>query len=44
MGVDYLNCGNKTLEDGATKIAKDNGYIVNPGFGNHSAPIWENRN
>lgn len=44
MGVDYLNCGSKTLEDGATKIAKDNGYIVTPGFGNHSGPIWGNRN
>ena len=40
MCVDYLNCGSKTLEDGATKIAKKNGYIVTPGFGNHSGPIW----
>ena len=44
MCVDYLNCGSKTIEDGATKIAKDNGYIVTPGFGNHSGPIWGNGN
>ena len=40
MCVDYLNCGSKTIEDGATKIAKDNGYIVTSGFGSHSGPIW----
>ena len=40
MCVDYLNCGSKTIEDRATKIAKDNGYIVTPGFGSHSGPIW----
>ena len=40
MCVDYLNCGNKTIEDRATQIAKDNGYIVTPGFGSHSGPIW----
>ena len=40
MCVDYLNCGSKTIEDGATKIAKDNGYTVTSGFGNHSGPIW----
>ena len=44
MCVDYLNCGSKTIEDGATKIAKVNGYIVTPGFGNHSGPIWGNGN
>ena len=44
MCVDYLNCGSKTIEDGATKIAKANGYIVTPGFGNHSGPIWGNGN
>jgi len=40
MCVDYLNCGSKTIEDRATQIAKDNGYIVTPGFGSHSGPIW----
>jgi hypothetical protein len=40
MCVDYLNCGSKTVEDGATKIAKDNGYIVTTGFGSHTGPIW----
>jgi len=40
MCVDYLNCGSKTIEDGATKIAKDNGYTVTSGFGSHSGPIW----
>lgn len=40
MCVDYLNCGNSTLESGATKIARDNGYIVTPGFGSHGGPKW----
>ncbi len=44
MCVDYLNCGNSILENGATKIAKDNGYIVTPGFGNNSGPIWGSGN
>lgn len=40
MCVDYLNCGNSKLEDGATQIASDNGYIVTPSFGNNNGPRW----
>lgn len=38
--VDYLNCGSKILEDGATNIARINGYIVTPGGFGHSGPRW----
>jgi hypothetical protein len=44
MCVDYLNCGSKTIEDGATKIARDNGYIVTPELGNHTGPRWGSEN
>jgi hypothetical protein len=44
MCVDYLNCGNSTLESGATKIARDNGYVVTPGFGSHGGPKWGSDN
>ena len=44
MCVDYLNCGSEILENGATKIAKENGYTVYPGFGGHSGPRWGSGN
>ena len=44
MCVDYLNCGNKELEDGATSIAWKKGYMVTPGFGGHSGPQWGSGN
>ena len=44
MCLDYLNCGNTILENGATKIASDNGYIVTPGIGSHGGPIWGSGN
>ena len=44
MCLDYLNCGNTILENGATTIASDNGYIVTPGIGNHGGPIWGSGN
>lgn len=41
MCVDYLNCGSKMLEDGATNIARDNGYNVTTSFNKvHSGPRW----
>lgn len=44
MCVDYLNCGSTILEDGATKIARINGYNVTSGFGGHSGPRWGSGN
>ena len=44
MCVDYLNCGSKILEDGATKIARNNGYIITSSFGGHSGPRWGSGN
>ena len=44
MCVDYLNCGNIYLEDGATSIAKKKGYMVTTGFGGHSGPKWGSGN
>ena len=44
MCVDFLNCGNSILEDGATTIAKDNGYYITSGFGNNGGPIWGSGN
>ena len=43
MCVDYLNCGNKKLEDGAESIALKKGYMVTPGF-SHSGPQWGSGN
>jgi hypothetical protein len=41
MCVDYLNCGSKMLEDGATNIARFNGYNVTTSFNKgHSGPRW----
>ena len=41
MCVDYLNCGSKMLEDGATNIARVNGYNVTTSFNKgHSGPKW----
>ena len=41
MCVDYLNCGSKMLEDGATNIARVNGYNVTTNFNKvHSGPRW----
>lgn len=44
MCVDYLNCGSKMLEDGATNIARINGYKVTSGFMGHSGPRWGSGN
>jgi hypothetical protein len=44
MCVDYLNCGNSLLEDGATKIAADFGYNVTSSFGSHGGPKWRSGN
>jgi hypothetical protein len=44
MCEDYLNCGNKELEDGATKIANKYGYLVFPRLGNHDGPKWGSGN
>lgn len=41
---DYLNCGNKEIEDGSTKIAHKNGYWVSKSFGGHSGPQWGSGN
>jgi hypothetical protein len=40
MGLDFLNCGNKKIEDGTEKIANDNGFIVNRTIGVHYGPKW----
>jgi hypothetical protein len=41
MCVDYLNCGSKMLEDGATNIARINGYNVTSRIGEgYSGPRW----
>jgi hypothetical protein len=44
MCVDYLNCGNKDLESGATDIAAKHGYWVMPSFGSHGGPKWGSGN
>jgi hypothetical protein len=44
MCVDYLNCGSKMLENGATNIARINGYKVTSGFMGHSGPRWGSGN
>jgi hypothetical protein len=44
MCEDYLNCGNQLIEDGASDIAYDYGYIVTPGFGDHYGPKWGSGN
>jgi len=44
MCEDYLNCGSKILDEGATSIAYDYGYIVTPGFGTHYGPKWGSGN
>lgn len=40
MCVDYLNCGNQTLEGEATNWATSRGYRVIQGSGSHSGPSW----
>ena len=41
MCVDYLNCGSRMLDDGATNIARVNGYNVTTSFNKgHSGPRW----
>ena len=44
MCVDYLNCGSKMLENGATNIARINGYKVTSSFMGHSGPRWGSGN
>jgi hypothetical protein len=40
MCVDYLNCGNSQLAEGARLIARQKGYQVTTGFGSHGGPRW----
>jgi hypothetical protein len=40
MCVDYLNCGNSDLGEGARRIARERGYDVTSGFGSHGGPHW----
>lgn len=40
MAEDYLNCGNKLLEDAAETWAENNGYMVMPSFGDNDSPQW----
>jgi hypothetical protein len=42
--LDYLNCGNPMLEEGANEIANKRGYLVTRGIGHHSGPIWGSGN
>jgi len=40
MCVDYLNCGNSALEEGARRVARQRGYDVTSSFGSHGGPRW----
>ena len=40
MGLDLLNCGSSIIEDGAAKIARENGYTVTSSVGSHPGPRW----
>lgn len=40
MCVDYLNCGNDELAEGARRIARQRGYEVSSMFGSHGGPRW----
>ena len=40
MCLDYLNCGNYQLEQGATYIAGEYGYRVHPEIGDYNGPKW----
>jgi len=40
MCVDYINCGNSTIENGASNIARRRGYEVYRTRGHHSGPKW----
>lgn len=40
MCVDYLNCGNSDLEQGAQRVARQHGYDVTTSFGSHGGPHW----
>jgi len=44
MCVDYLNCGNSKIEDGAKFIANINGFNVFVEEGFHSGPKWGSEN
>jgi len=40
MCLDFLNCGNDSIESGAADIAEQKGYNVYRGPGFHSGPKW----
>ena len=40
MCLDFLNCGNDSIESGAADIAEQKGYNVYRGAGFHSGPKW----
>lgn len=40
MGVDYINCGNYQIEEGAKEIAANKGYGVYTERGTHYGPKW----
>ena len=44
MGLDLLNCGSSIIEDGAAKIARENGYTVTSSVGSHPGPRWGSSN
>lgn len=44
MCLDLLNCGSGYIEDGATEIARNNGYSVTSRVGSHPGPRWGSSN
>jgi hypothetical protein len=44
MCIDFLNCGNSEIEEGAKSIAWENGYEVTTESGEHSGPTWGSGN
>jgi len=44
MCTDYANCGNATIESGASDIAAKHGYYIFTTIGDHSGPKWGSGN
>jgi len=44
MCLDYLNCGNREIEDGSKKIAEARGYNIFSREGYHDGPKWGSGN
>jgi HEAT repeat protein len=40
MAVDYLNCGNKRLEDAGNEWGQDHGFVVTSNTGNGPRIVW----